>query len=296
VIRAATDDNPTLDKDAIEDKMSKYDDRATMEIRRYGIFHQMSGVIYKEFTEMIHKISGNEYFPDGVPHDWVHSRGIDFHEHTNWACVWMALSNWNEAFIYHEYNPSPDRMVTLQISREIATMSRDYRYPLNLIDPWAAKTQVNTNLSVVDDINRAFYQYKKEGIGTGGYWQTWDTKSARGRDIVKERLKNSLLVGKPFNNRVYDKTGGVHYLPTLWILDHCKETIMSFKNWRWEQWASKEQLITKDEKNTPQDRHSHFPVTVECIFKHPAFSVGRFREVFVKERQSPYEQSFRART
>ena len=289
VIRAATDDNPTLDPRVIEEQYAGYNDDQLMEIRRYGIFHQMSGVILKDFEHSIHIISRNEWFPEGIPSTWLHARGIDFHEHVNWAIGWVALSNQNEAFIYDEYNPSPDRMVTMEISRQVALRNGYQNYALNLIDPWAAKKQTNTGLSPLDDMNRFFYEFRREGICSSAYWQTWDTKSAKGRDVIKERLKNSRMVGRPFNNRIV-KNGTESYLPTLWILDNCQQTAFCFKNWRWEEWADRESLLTKEEKDKPQDKYSHFPITFECIFKHPAFNITNFRDTYVQPRQSPYSR------
>ncbi len=293
VIRAATDDNPTLDPRVIEEQYAGYNDTTLMEIRRYGIFHQMSGIVFKDFEHGIHVIRRDEYFRDGIPSDWLHVRAIDFHEHVNWAIVWVVLSNWNEMFIYNEYNPSPDSMVTLEIAREIAARNGHQKYSLNLIDPLSAKNQVNTGVSALDDINRIFYEYQREGICSGGYWQTWDTKSSKGRDAIKERLKNSRLVGRPFSNKIM-KDGVITYLPTIWILDSCPLTAFCFKNWRWEEWASRESLITKEEKDKPQDKYSHFPVAIECILKHPGFTVGAFRDTYI-HRHSAYEKYLQGR-
>lgn len=294
VIRAATDDNPTLSKEAINNMMMNYDDEGTFETRRYGVYHQVAGVIYKSFDENIHKISKDKYFPDGVPYQWRHARGIDYHQHTNWACGWIALSPQNEAFIYEEHNPSPDRTVTMEMAKEVAYKSKDYKFDLNLIDPLAEVKQSNTGLSPLDDLNRVFHEFKREGIGTGGYWMTWDTKSLRGRDIIKERLANSRLCGKPFNNRV-TKNGTEAYLPTLWILDNCYQTVYMFKNWKWDVWARKEALVTKEEKNKEQDKYSHFPKMVECIFKSSGFTVSRYKDHVINQRENPYSGYLRAR-
>ena len=292
IIRAATDDNPTLDPKAIEEKMSKYDDVGTMEIRRYGIFHQMSGVIYKSFDPCL-VINRDRYFPDGMPHDFIHARGIDFHTHTNWACGWIALSRENEAFIYNEFNPSPDRMITMEIAREVVLRSKDYKFAINLIDPMADIQQANTGVSPLDDINRMFREFRRENLGTGGYWETWDTKNEIGRDRIKERIRNSRLCGRPFNNR--DSKNPEKYLPTIWILDNCVQTIYGFKSWRWDEWASKSSQATKDDKNKPQDKYSHFPITIECIFKHPGFSVNRNRGSMMPYREPAYRNAFNAR-
>ncbi len=291
VIRAATDDNPTFSKATIDRNVSKYDDQATMENRRYGIYHQVSGVIFQEYEATIHCIDSGKYFPKGVPHNWYHARGIDFHEHTNWACGWIALSEMNEAFIYKEFNPSPDSNVTLVISKEVATMSGDYNYDLNLIDARAAIKQANTGDAPIDDLNRYFREYKKEGLCSGGWWQTWDSKNLIGRDKIKERLRNSKIVGKPFNNKVVTR-GVISYLPTLWILDSCPTTSYMFKNWRWEQWANRDSLVTKEEKNKPEDKNSHFPILYECILKDIRFRVKR--ESYSIPR-NPYEGYMRGR-
>jgi len=268
VIQAATDDNPTLSKDAIDDLFQEVDDPDTLAIRRYGIFKQVTGRIYKAFQWNIHVIPKDKYFPEGIPKIYNHFRGIDYHEHVNWACGMMSISPTNEAFIWGEYNPSPEQQITFDTVRELCNMSKDFKFTLNLIDPLANKTQSNTGLTVTDDINRAFSMYKKEGLGTGGYWRSWDTKSTRGRDEVRKRLINSVKCGKPFNNKIV-KNGKIEYLPTLWILDTCRLSALSMKNWRLEEWVNNTANSTKEKKETPQQKWSHMNMVWECLFKDP---------------------------
>lgn len=293
ILMAASEDNPTISVDQVEETYSLLSDQDTIDIRRYGLFRQASGQIFKDFDTRTHFISADKYFPDWIPHLWLHARGIDYHSKVPLAIGFLALSPYNEAFIYDEYNPSPEKFVTLEIAKVIANKSRDYKYKLNLVDPLAADKQTNTGLSPLDDLNRIFSQFRRDGICTGGYWQSWDTKSQRGREEIKNRLRNSRLCGKPFNNRQV-KDGVTSYLPTLWILDNCHKVKESFKNWRWEEWANREAMLTKDEKNKPQQRFSHFPMVVEALFKHPAFSVGRYRDAFVPKRDAPQKNYFQA--
>jgi hypothetical protein len=246
------------------------DDPDKLDIRRYGIFKQVSGRIFTLFDWRYHVISKEQYFPNHIPSSYNHFRGIDYHEHINWGCVFMSISPQNEAFIWEEFNPSPENMITFDIARELAVLSRDFKFTLSLIDPLANKTQSNTGLTVIDDMNRAFSMYKKEGLGTGGYWQGWDTKSTRGRDEIRKRLMNSMKVGKPFNNKVIGKHGEKKYLPTLWILDNCKLMARSMRNWRLEEWANNSINSTKDKKEIPQQKWSHMNMPVEAFFKHPA--------------------------
>ena len=84
-------------------------------------------------------------------------------------------------------------------------------------------------------------------------------------------------------------------MPTIWILDNCVQTIYGFKSWRWDEWASKSSQATKDDKNKPQDKYSHFPVTFECIFKHPGFNANRNMGSVRPYREPAYRNAFNAR-
>ena len=282
VVLASSYDNPVLSKKVVDSMLSRYDDEDTIDIRGYGIFKQASGQIFKDFDSRVHVISEDKYFPEGLSHYWRHARMIDFHERVPWACTFVALSDKNELFVYDEFNPSPEKLVTHEIVRKLVMKSGEYKYDFNLIDPLATKVQCNTGLSVVDDLNRMFNELKREGSGTGGYWRGWDTKSQRGRDLIKDRLKNSRLVGKPFNN---------HGLPTIWFLDNCRQMIQSIKSWRWEEYGSKEMLVTRDEKDKPQQKWSHFPMTLEAILKEGGFKPKPIYEEY--KRENIYKDYFR---
>ncbi len=287
VIMAATDDNPTLTKEVIDDMFALFADDDVVDIRRYGLFKQISGKIYKQFDKRIHVISANDYFANGIPHTWVHARGIDYHEQNPWAVGWISMSPTNEAFIWNEFNPSPNTYITSEVAKEIAEKSGDKIYYLNLIDPLAAKKQSNTNRSVIEDMNEHFAMLRREGIGTGGYWQSWDTKNLFGREEIRTRLWNSRIVGRPFNNKI-TKSGHDQYLPTIWILDTCPLAIEYMNNWRKEEWSHRDANLSKDSKDNPQQKWSHFNMVWEAVFKHPGFSIGRFREPSVPRHNSPF--------
>ena len=277
VIMAATDDNPTFTKPAIDKLMEKYDDEDVVDARRYGIFRQLSGKIFKSFSTNIHVIDIWRY-REVLPHEWKFFRGIDYHQHVPWAIVWIAVTPDNEIFVYQEYNPDPNRLTTYDVSREICTRSGDYRFGINLIDPLAGQTQSNTGRSVIQDLNSHFMDFKRDGIGNGGWWEPWDTKNPVGRDEFRMRLKNSIKAGKPFS-----KSG----LPTIWFDQSCKQTILSMKSWRIEEWASRESLLTKDEKDKPQQRFSHFPLSIECLLKRPEISMAKFGQRHLAPHEAP---------
>lgn len=289
VVQAATDDNPTLNKQVIEESMGIYDDPDVVATRRYGIHRQVAGRIFKGFDYKVHFIDKDKYFPDNVPHEWVHGRAIDYHPQTPWACVCVGLSPTNEAFIWLNLEISPEKYTTREICREFALMGEDYKFLLNLIDP-ESETIRKDNISVLDDINREFLALKKNGVGIGGYWHTWDTKGEKGRDAIRERLKNSVTVGKPFNNETIEQ-GMRRYLPTLWILNNCKHVAKSMKMWSWEQYSDMKMKIRKGTTTDKyQQKWSHFNMSLESLFKHVAFKPRRMGSMPRQDREARYFQ------
>jgi len=271
VIQAATDDNPTLVKSVIDDMYKDIDEvnhPETLAIRRYGIFKQISGRIFKGFANH-HVISSEKYFPNGIPPEWNHARGIDYHQANPWAFGCMSLSFNNELFVWGELSLSPEQLITQEMAERMANMGADLKFTVSLIDP-SNMIQGNTGYTTREDLNRIFHSLYKEGICRPSSWQSWDTKSQVGRDAIKTRLKNSTAVGKPFCNRVEMK-GKEVYLPTLWILDHCTNFSRSLKNWRMEEWANNTANQAKDSKESPQQKWSHFCMVLEGLLKHQGF-------------------------
>ena len=277
IIQAASDDNPTLTKEALESIFSEIDDPDELAIRRYGIFKQVSGRIFKDFEYPIHYVSDEKYFPDGIPSSWVHARGIDYHPQSPWAFGAIALSPTNEAFIYADHFPSPEKYTTREIASQIAHICKMNKYHLDLVDPLIKATKFGsdrdgTAITTLDEFNDCFLEMKRESLCSGGYFQAWDTKGERGRDEIKKRLKNAKTVGKPFNNAVIEK-GNKVYLPTIWILKGCKASAESMRKWRWSEYSDKKSAAQKGEKNTPEQKWSHINMVWEAIFKDPRFKV-----------------------
>jgi len=270
-IQIATDDNPILTLDEINRLFEDIVDPDELAIRRYGVFKHISGQIHKSYNPHYGYIDYEKTFPSGIPYDWVHVRGIDYHEsRIPWSVGWMACSPQDEWFLWQEFHPAidgPNAYNTYDISRAIARKSLDYYYQANLIDPLAAKKQANTLFSTVDDLNRYFDEVRQsEGLGTPAYWESWDTKGTNGRDEIAKRFKNAARCGKPFNNAIKER-GKMTHLPTLWICNTCPRFHYSLKNWRYQEWATVTTQAVNDPKPTPQQRHSHDCMVLECLAK-----------------------------
>lgn len=290
VIMAATDDNPiyeelakqkskitgipTTAKEYIDSLFAMYDDEDIVDARRYGLFRQLSGRVFKSFDPHTHVIKQDTYFPQGIPDAYKFARGIDHHESNPWAVVWLGISPQDEIFVWCDASAKTNN-ITYDIALNIAHMSGDHKYLLDLIDPNAAKKQNSTNFSTIDDLNRYFNEFRNQNICRGGHWQSWETHGTRGREEFTKRLLNSIKVGKPFNNKVIDN-GRTVYLPTIWITDNCKYVIESMRNWRYEEWASRETMTRNDPKEKPQMKFSHFPLAIECLLKSPLITRTHF--------------------
>ncbi len=266
----STWDNPTLPKEEITRMMSEMDP-AEIPLRIYGVFTQITGRVHKTYDSSICFIPFKKYFPDGIPLNWIHARGIDYHEsRIPWSVGWLSVSKNDEAFLWKEFHPAidgPNAFNTYDISKHIARNSGNYYYTVNLIDPLANKKQANTLFSTTDDLNRHFDQLRREeGLGTPCYWQGWDTKGTGGRDQVATRFKNAVRCGRPFNNTIRDR-GTVKRLPTLWICDTAPKFHRSIMDWSYGEYVAASTRAVNDPKPIPQPKNSHDPILVECLFK-----------------------------
>lgn len=194
-----------------------------------------------------------------IPYQWHHFRYIDWHQSTDWAVGFISLSPYNEAFIWKALNISPRTNKTFDIARQIAEASGLYKFKMDKIDPLANIQQTNTTKTSIEDLNHYFHEFKKEGLCTGAFWTSADTKSERGREKIKERLINSNKCGRPFNNEVIRDGERIH-LPTLWVFSDCKIASLSLKNWR-------------EEKGKPDTRsqYSHHCTGIEFLMKDRGF-------------------------
>ncbi len=266
----STWDNPTLPKEEITRMMSEMDP-AEIPLRIYGVFTQITGRVHKTYDPSICFIPFKKYFPDGIPYNWIHARGIDYHEsRIPWSVGWLSASKDDEWFLWKEFHPAidgPNAFNTYDIAKHIARNSGNYYYSVNLIDPLANKKQANTLFSTTDDLNRHFDQLRREeGLGAPCYWQGWDTKGTGGRDQVATRFKNAVRCGRPFNNTIRDR-GSVRKLPTLWICDTAPKFHRSIMDWSYGEYVAASTRAVNDPKPIPQPKNSHDNMVLECLAK-----------------------------
>uniref|UniRef100_A0A6H1ZM33 Putative terminase n=1 Tax=viral metagenome TaxID=1070528 RepID=A0A6H1ZM33_9ZZZZ len=232
VFNWATDDNPVMTAETIDRIFSEVIDEDDLAMRRYGVFKQASGKIYKIFSKQVHKISAEKIFDVAAFRNYWHFRIIDYHPSKPWYVSWVAITPTNEWFVWQEFlATSHDKCTTYDLRDKIRLKSIvDEDDPYNratLIDPLSEVKQPNTGFSVFDDLRRG-----ENGIRR---LTPADTKNQSARDRVKVRLKNALDAEVPGNNinhnHPYSERYGI-YMPTLWFLDTCPVHIEHFDKWR----------------------------------------------------------------
>jgi hypothetical protein len=268
-VQIATDDNPIMSKEVVDLNFSSEDPDEIL-VRRYGVFKQIAGRVHKAFNDSVHVIDYNKYFPNDIPYEWTHARGIDYHEsRIPWSVGWVSISPDDEWFVWQEFHPAidgPRAMNTWEISKSIVRRSGDYYYLANLIDPLANKKQANTLFSVTDDLNRYFEQLRVDhGMGTPTLWEGWDTKDTKGYNEIRARMKNSLKVKTPFNN-IYREKGEKKTLPTIWFCN-VPRFVRSIKLWSYEEWATPTSRAVNDPKSKRQEKNSHDNMVLEALAK-----------------------------
>jgi len=283
----ATDDNPVLTKSAVDRLAQTWGDDDDLAMRRYGVFRQVSGRIYKSFEETVHVIPWEKRWDASVFRYYWHYRMIDFHPSKPWFVSWVAVTPTHEWFVWNEMIATHDNMTDIdlrdQIKAESLLEEEDEYARTTLIDPLAKVKQPNTGFSVFDDITMGEYGLRKCSPA--------DTKNEQGRMNIKLRLKNALSCGVPGNNLnkngVLDHRFG-RYLPTLWFFDNCKGHIEHFRNWRMVDWKQEHVKATKTTKR-PSEKWSDFCRNLEFLgglnpcwydqgLKRDEFSAKRFFE------------------
>lgn len=261
----ATDDNPVLTKDNIEQIFRGFDDPDELAMARYGIFRQVSGRIYKIFDASIHVKPYNDIFNTDLFKTFWHYRIIDYHPQKPWCVSWVAISDRNEWFVWNEYEARHEHKTTLELRDEIKSMSlldEDEQFNrMTLIDPLAVTPQANTTFSVLDDLRMGDYGLRR--------MEPADTKNSvsAGRMNIKMRLKNALICGVPYNNfnrNEHQEARYGIYLPTLWFLDNCTKHVEHFKQWRYVDYKQEFVKAVKVVKREGQ-KYSDYPRNLEFL-------------------------------
>lgn len=232
----ATDDNPVLTKDAIENLFLEFDDEDELAMARAGIFRQVSGRIYKAYEDKIHKVPFDKVFDASLFRNYWHYRIIDYHPSKPWYVSWVAVTPHHEWFVWNEMIVNHDKKTIQELRDDIKSESLldedDEFNRRTLIDPLSKVSKVKSSYSTFDELSMG-----ELGLRNCMTADTKDEKAGRSsRAQIKTRLKNSITCQVPGNNFFPNDPPDVrygHYKPTLWFLNNCDGHIQHFKSWRY---------------------------------------------------------------
>lgn len=269
----ATDDNPILnvtDVDRIMQDVGGDEDEETLAMRRYGVFKQITGKIYKNLDLSIHRISFEKYFNRERFMDYWQFRIIDYHPTKPWYISWVSITPQQEWFVWNELILKHDQYTTRElrdIIKEKSLFPEDHMYNRRTyIDPLAT-----VKLPKREGESRGYSISEELGMGLHGLKriESADTKNQQGQMNVKHRLNNSLKCQHPFNNRI--SVDGLDedprlgpYLPTLWIMDSCPGHIEHLNNWRTTDYKTDQAKAIHDDKRITQ-KYSDFCRNLEFL-------------------------------
>ena len=261
VFQWATDDNPVMDVESIERLLQNAgiddEDEDDLAMRRYGVFRQVSGRIYKSFDPTVHVIPWDEYWNPRVFQHFWHYRIIDYHPTKPWFVSWVAVTPQHEWFVWNELRAFHDNVTTPDLRDKIKRESLlDEEDPYNRgveIDPLANVKQANTGFSVFEDLSRGPHGLRgcRPAITTSKDQQG----NEHGRMNIRRRLNNSLNIGRPFANESkmnQPEARFEYHLPTIWFFDTCKGHVEHFKKWRTVDFKQEHVKATRDAKRPAQ--------------------------------------------
>jgi len=254
----ATDDNPSLTLEDVDRIMEEIGittageviDVDNLAMRRYAIFRQISGRIYKAFDKRVHVVPAAEVFSAKLFGRYWNYRVIDFHPQKPWYVSYVAITPQNEWIIWNELLAKHENKTTLEMRDEIKMESvaeEDSEFNrATLIDPLSTVKQ-----HMAEDVGTTVFEDLRRGEGGLRRLMCADTKNVQGRMEIKKRLKNSLLCEVPGNN--LNKTDQIDprygdYLPTLWFTDNCRGHIEHFNSWRMVDYKMESVKATRDVK------------------------------------------------
>lgn len=214
MVEATSLENPYLPPDYVPTLLKSYPETW---IRRYvyGSWDVFEGQIYGDFDPKAHVVN-----PFSIPAGWPRYRSID-HGRTNpTCCLWLALDQDGNVFVYREYYVVGK--IVSEHARAIRELSAGESYIYTVIDPSCAAQQAVKHGSIIDE-------YMEHGI---------DVVPAR-NDLRAgiNRVAEYLRVDPDRIHPLTERRGS----PRLFIFNTCENLIREFPRYRWRRLRTAEQ-------------------------------------------------------
>ena len=227
-------DNPHLPADAIKEFERNLTEEEK-EARIHGRFLHLTGLVYKEFNPDMHICE-----PVRVKQHWTRYFAIDPHDRTPTACLWMAVDDKDNFFVYDELWLA--NMSLTDMAQAIHAQEGELKPHVRLIDPHMDKQNVLVNN----------FNVRQELMKAGIYCQRANSDTTLGKSRIKQALT-------PRWSEIY-KTN----ISQMRISRACKQTIYEFQHYIWDEHRrNKEEYEPKEQVKKKND---HFMDCLRYIF------------------------------
>lgn len=190
-----TYDNPYLKKEEIDAAKLELSENAFAQ-EYLADFRKYTGLVYQEFDRGSHIME-----PFDIPSSWRIYRAMDFGAIHPTVCLWIAVDNQDNAYIFDEYYKSN------QPVRFHADIINAKSQGMNILTTWGDPSAEQAQL---DYAGYGIYITSALKLFTGG--EDWVNSGIN-------KVKNWL---KPMEGR-----------PRLYVFKNCENTIREFESYRW---------------------------------------------------------------
>jgi len=222
-------DNPYVSKEEL-DNAKKELTEDTFAQEYLADFRKYTGLVYKEFQREIHVIE-----PFDIPESWSIYRGIDFGSTNPTACLWVAVDNDENWFIYDEHyqtGQTIDYHAGVINSRTRRNVTATYGDPSGAqwINEFAQRGIYIT--PATKEVGTSFNSWVRFGI-----------------EKVSEKLK-------AIPGRIVPSVPAKPKLPSLFVFSGCENTIREFETYRWKE-KSVSRAQDLNEPDVPEKANDH---------------------------------------
>jgi hypothetical protein len=228
-------DNPYLSKDIIDEKKKELTED-TFAQEYLADFRKFTGLVYKEFNRETHVID-----PFPIPEEWSIYRAMDFGSQNPTACLWIAVDEDDNWFIFDEYYEAGQ---TIDYHAGVIN-SKSQGIPIVATygDPSGAQwiTEFAQRGIYITPANKESGTADQNWVRYGIEKVSEKLKCVPGHDVPQVRGNKPLL-----------DSG----LPALFVFRDCKNTISEFEHYRWKE---KSEGTPKDinEPDMPEKANDH---------------------------------------
>jgi len=228
------DNLANLPEDAIEEFERNLTEEEK-EARIHGKFMHLSGLVYKEFDAAKHVIE-----PPYIKDHWTRYFCIDPHDRTPTACLWFAVDENDNHYIYDEL--WLESMNIEQVANMIHAQEGELKARIRFIDPAMDK----------DNELAGGFNTRRELARHGVFCERASTDPVLGKSRVRGALRPKFAIssGAP--------------VPQLHVSRNCPHTIYEFQHYLWsERKGSRDDM---DPSQKTQKKNDHFMDCLKYIY------------------------------